>query len=272
MNNNYQRILIAFQFLTIIPLKVQGEISEREIGESSAFFTLVGVFQGVLLITANIILLKVLSSDLTNVFLVLILVLTNGGVHLDVLADTFDAIAAKSEGNVDLDRQKRLSIMKDSTIGPMGVIAIFFILLLKFLALNSLSHFSFPTFYFSLFLMPIFSKWTMAISQFHGKPAREDGLGRIFINRTHFKEIAISTLTLILLFITLQVFFNHYRSNTLYAFILILLTIMYFFCRAWVSFSNRKFGGLTGDTLGAISETTETTFLLLMVVWSRLST
>jgi adenosylcobinamide-GDP ribazoletransferase len=271
MNAIYRRILIAFQFLTIIPLRVRGEISEKEIGEASAFFPLVGAFQGALLITAHFILVRGFPTELTNAFLVLLLALSNGGFHLDGLADTFDAIAVKSGGNRDIDRQKRLSIMKNSTIGSIGVVAIVLALLLKFLALNSLFHFSPFTFSFSLFLMPVLPKWTMVISMFHGKPARANGLGRLFIIRTGFREIAISSLILLLLFMLAQVFFSPYTSNITYIFYAVLLVTMYFFSRAGVVFFSRKFGGLTGDTVGALSEITEIIFLLTVIVWSRLS-
>jgi len=272
MNRDYRRILIAFQFLTIIPLKVKGDISETEIRESSAFFPLVGAFQGAVLVTANFILVKVFPTELTNSFLVLLLLLTNGGFHLDALADTFDALGVKSEGNLELDRRRRLSIMKDSTIGPIGVTAVVFTLLLKFLALNNLSHISVFIFYFSLFMMPILPKWTMVVSMAQGKPAREDGLGRIFINRIGPKELAISTLLLLFILVLLKVIFTRYTLNILYIFYGALLIMLYLFSLTYVSFFNRKFGGLTGDTVGAMSEITEVVFLLLVIVWSRLST
>ncbi len=119
--------------------------------------------------------------------------------------------------------------------------------------------------------MPILSKWTMVISMFYGKAAREDGLGRLFINGTGFKEIAISTLILFLLLILPQTFLFSFISNSQHAFYAVLLIVIYFSSRAWVGLFDRKFGGLTGDTLGAISEITEIIFLLMVIAWSRLS-
>ena len=103
------------------------------------------------------------------------LVLSNGGFHLDGLADTFDALAAKG------DREKKLSVMKDGTIGPVGVIAVFFSLLIKYLAIKNLTLFPLFTLYSSLLFMPAISKLAMVISMFYGKSARADGLGRLFI-------------------------------------------------------------------------------------------
>lgn len=266
-----KQLLLAFQFLTIMPLRVKGDVSEREIARSAAFFPIVGTIQGILLVVGYTLSINFFPTELTTGILLLLLVSSNGGFHLDGLSDTFDAIAAKSEDNMEIDRQKRLAIMKDSTIGPIGVIAIVLTLLLKFLALNNLSHLSLFTLHFSLFLMPILSKWAMVISIFHGRSARADGLGRIFINKIGFKEVAISTLIFFLLLILPLIFFSNYTSNNQYAFYVVLPVTIYFLCRAEVNFFNKKLGGLTGDTLGAISEVTEITFLLMVLAWSRLS-
>lgn len=260
-----KRLLIAFQFLTIIPVKASISINENDIAKSSSFFVIVGLIQGILLIATDYIATMVFPSDIVTLIILLVLILSNGGFHLDGLADTFDAIGARG------DKEKKLSIMKDSTIGPIGVIAVVFTLLLKFLALNSLSHISVTTFHLSLFLMPILPKWAMVISMFHGRPARDDGLGRIFIKRTGIKETAISTLILFLLLISPYVFLSRYMSDIQYAFYAVLLTTMYLSCRLWVNFFNKIFGGLTGDTLGAISEITELIFLLTVIAWLRLS-
>lgn len=258
-----KRLLLAFQFLTIIPIRNNITVKETDIAKSSSLFVIVGLVQGVLLIATYYGAKRIFHSDLVIIITLLVLVLSNGGFHLDGLADTFDAIAARG------DKEKKLSIMKDSTIGPIGVIAVFFALLLKFFALNNLTHFSLHTFYSSLFFMPIFSKWALIVSMFHGKSAREDGLGRIFVNRVGFKEISISTLILLLILALLQIFFGRYIQDNQFIFYAILLLTMYFICRVCINFFNKKFGGLTGDTLGAISEITEIIFLLMVIVWSQ---
>lgn len=161
--------------------------------------------------------------------------------------------------------------MKDSTIGPIGVIGIAFALLLKFLALNDLSRLSPFIFYSSLLIMPIISKWTMVVSMFHGRPAREDGLGKIFITGTGLKEVVISTMLLLLLFISSQALFIPSLSYSRFLFYLVLLAEMYLFCLICNRFFHEKFGGLTGDTAGAVSEVSEILFLLTVIAWSRLS-
>lgn len=275
-----KKLLLAFQFLTIVPIRFREKISEEEIVMSSAFFPLVGAFQGAFLVIAAIILRKIFSPELTNGLLILLLVVINGGFHLDGLADTFDAIA--SRGNIE----KKLSIMKDSTIGPIGVTAIIFILLLKFLSLNNLSHLSPFIFYPSLFLMPAISKWVIVISMFHGKPAREDGLGKIFMKNVKPSTLILSSFLIILFFLSVvaiqiflykEVFINppsfpllkRGEGKVILLFITI-FALLYIFSLISVRFCIRKFGGFTGDTLGTISEITELAFLLIVIAWSHL--
>ncbi|MDP3047880.1 MAG: adenosylcobinamide-GDP ribazoletransferase, partial [Thermodesulfovibrionales bacterium] len=234
-------------------------------------FVIVGFIQGILLIAADYASGIFFHQDLVIAIVLLVLVLSNGGFHLDGLADTFDAIAVKSSGDFEKDKEKRLSVMKDSSIGAIGTTAILFAILLKYLSIKNISHFTPLTYYSALLFMPAISKWTMVISMFHGKSARKDGLGQIFMNRVGLRDVSISTLSLILIFALLIAFFGRFMHDLQSVSYLALLAAMYILCRLLVTFFNKKFGGLTGDTLGAISELTEIAFLFMVIIWSRLS-
>jgi adenosylcobinamide-GDP ribazoletransferase len=266
-----KRFLIALQFLTILPVKHTIAVNEADIAKSSSFFVLVGLIQGMLLIATDYLAGRVFHPDLVTGIVLLVYVVSNGGFHLDGLADTFDAIAVKSEGNPDADKQKRLSVLKDPATGPAGVTAILFSLGLKYLLLNSLTNFLPFTYYASLLLLPVIPKWTMVISMYHGKQAREKGLGSLFIHNIGLQEVALSTMTLSLLFALPQLFFSDYIPDRQYIFYAVLLISLYSLCRIWIQFFHKKFGGLTGDMLGAVSEMTEVTFLLMVILWSRFS-
>lgn len=260
-----RKILLAFQFLTIIPIKGMKDVSEKEIGGTTAFFPLVGFVQGLLFAVSAILFSKFLPAELVNGLLILVIVVTNGGLHLDGLADTFDAVA--SRGN----REKKLAIMRDSAVGPIGVIAIVIVILLKYLFLNAILSASLITYYSSLFLMPVFSRWVMVPAIFHGKSARQDGLGKIFVENTGSKELATSTF-LTLLFIMLVVFINNkiIYSNPYFSVSVLLffsiLPVLYIFGPIVALFSKKRFGGMTGDTFGAVSEISEILFLLLVLI------
>jgi len=258
-----RKILLAFQFLTIIPVKEMKDVSEKEIGGASAFFPLIGCIQGALFVVSAFLFLKIFPPELANGLLILVIVATSGGLHLDGLADTFDAIALRG------GREKKLLVMKDSTIGPIGVIAIVLALLLKFLALNSLFHYSLFTFHYSLFLMPVFSRWVMVTAIFHGKSARQDGLGKIFIENTKLKELVIATLLAIGCWLLVVSFLLYSLFTIHYSLFLVSIPVLYIFSLVSVWFCNKKFGGMTGDTFGAVSEISEILFLMMAVIWSQ---
>lgn len=266
-----KKFLIALQLLTIIPVRTNMTVSEVDAAKSSSVFVFVGLIQGIILVITDYAAGSVFHHDLVIGIVLMVYVLSNGGFHLDGLADTFDALAAKSEDTLNADKEKRLLILKDPATGPIGVTAIAFSLGLKYLALNNLTHFMTFTFFSSLLFLPVISKWTMVISMFHGKPAREDGLGQLFINKIGFKEVAVSTLILLLLLTLPRLFFSDYIPGSQYIFYAVLLITMYCMCRVLVYFFHNKFGGLTGDTLGAIGEITEIIFLFMVIIWSRFS-
>ncbi|MEF9425662.1 MAG: adenosylcobinamide-GDP ribazoletransferase [Candidatus Mariimomonas ferrooxydans] len=264
-----KKILLAFQFLTIVPVKGISDVSENEVGKASAFFPLVGFVQGLLLMVSAGLFLKIFPAELVSGLIVLMIILLNGGLHLDGLADTFDAIAAR--GN----KEKKILIMKGSSVGPIGVSAIVLAILLKYLSLNTLFLNSSPITYLSLLLlMPVFSRWIMVPAIFHSSPAKQEGLGTVFIDNTGYRELLMATfLTLFFLSVTLYIVNQLMVSDSQFSvFSLLSLSaflVLYLFSIISVRFCNKRFGGMTGDTFGAISEISEILFLMNAVLWLK---
>ena len=260
------RFLLAFQFLTIIPVKKMDNVSGKDVGGASAFFPMVGAVQGLLAMLSAIVFLKVFPFELSNGLVILVMTVINGGLHLDGLADTFDAIASRG------GKEKKLAIMKDSTVGPFGVITIVFVILLKYLSLNALFfNSSRAAYYSSLFLMPVFSRWLMVPAIFHSKPARQEGLGKMFIEHTGTKEmVSAAFFTVLFSFIALFVTDNHVSHYALLiTYYSLIFAVLYVFCIIAVWFANKNFGGMTGDTFGAVSEISEILFLIMAVICSQ---
>ncbi len=255
-----KRLLMAFQFCTIIPLKDMGDVSEQEMGKSIIYFPLVGCAEGIMMAAAASLFIKIFPAEVTNALLVLLLLIINGGLHLDGLADTFDGIASRG------DRDRKLSIMKDSTVGPAGVIAIVMVLLLKYVLLNAVFlHAVISVYYVSVTLMPIAARWGMVPAAFYGKSARNDGLGRIFIDHTGSRELLISTG----LAVSLALFICGLAS--LYAFfafyVMFALPVLFMVTFGAVRFFGNQFGGMTGDSFGALHEIGILLFLISTVIW-----
>lgn len=277
--------MTAVQFLTIIPVGKRLEVPEPEMAGSVTAFPFVGLMQGMLLVCSAYLFAALFPDNITCVLVLLVLVVLNGGLHLDGLSDTFDALAKRG------DRESKLKVMKDSNAGAIGVTAIVFSLLIKYLSLNALSVVFPGIFVFSLLLMPVLSKWTMIMAMLHGRPARPDGIGRIFIQGIGLRPALTATLTVFLItglgamgamgaMGSMTLFLSGVAptlpirtgagSLTPLLFCVAAMVLLYLFSRLCVRFFKRQFGGLTGDTLGAVSELTEIIFLLMVLGWSRL--
>ncbi len=275
----FKQVAIAFQFLTIIPLKTRWNLSETEIARSSVFFPLIGAFQGIILSFSCIILNFIFSSYLTSGIIILIYVLMNGGFHLDGLSDTCDALSVKSTGNPEHDIKKRLLAMKDSSVGAVGAVAISLSILLKYLLFRELflaGRQINP--YIILFLMPVFTKWAMVQSMGMGKSAKAEGLGNIFIRNLRTRDIVFSTVNAILLsmfayyiflFVTSQFVDTSPASHTIsfLIFCAVELLVLFALCFLLSRWFTKKFGGMTGDNLGAIHEVSEFIFLITALLW-----
>ncbi len=266
-----RQLVLAFQFLTILPLRVDGDISDEEIGHSAVFVPAVGVFQGLLAVATAYMSEKLLGGETASALILLMLSASSGGFHLDGLADTFDALAIKSGGDSGSDIKKRLSVMKDSATGPIGTAAIVFVLLLKFLLIKGL-FFGVPrtAFYCFLFLMPLFSRWSMVPPMYHGRAARKDGLGKIFTDNAVPAVLMFSSLLAfaVSMIVYLAWIRRVFGLNGLFL-LLLLFALLYLFGFASERYSRRRFGGLTGDVFGTIGELSEIIFLTVVTVWLR---
>ena len=121
--------LIALQFLTRLPVRLPGMPEPEQIGRSLLWYPLVGVLLGGLLLALHG-LLGETPALLQAAILLAVWVGLSGGLHLDGLADTADAWIG-GHG----DRQRTLEIMKDPRSGPIAVVVLLLVLLLKFAAL-----------------------------------------------------------------------------------------------------------------------------------------
>ena len=257
-----RKILLAFQFLTIVPVRDMGEVPEQEMGGVTAYFPLVGLIEGVFLSVLGWLFLKIFPGDLTSGLLLFTMVVLNGGLHLDGLSDTFDAIASRG------DTARKLAIMKESTVGPAGVISIVLVILLQYLLLNALFAYSSTSVYYTgLVLMPVLARCTMVWAIFHGRSAGQSGLGRMFIEHTGLKELVVATVfTLVVCIFTIGIISNY----SLLAFhLMFVLPVLYFFSVSAVWFFNKHFGGMTGDSFGSVYEIAILLFLITRIIWSQ---
>lgn len=263
-----KHLLLAFQFLTVVPVRVRGDVTEGDVAASAPYFPFVGAFQGIVVAAAGVLFSRFLPPDVAAGLAILCLIVTNHGFDLDGVADTFDALAVKSSGDAEKDRAKRLVVMKDSATGAAGVVAIVMVILLKFVLVRAiLAGCSAWAAGSVLFFMPVVTKWLDVPAMYHGVSAREDGLGKIFLERTGAREVAQATWpVMVFLAVAVAVGFPG-TARSVAAFYGGACVGGYAACVMAVRFFKKRFGGLTGDHFGAIVEIGEVAFLLAAVVW-----
>lgn len=242
------RFILALQFLTVFRLKKDAPLTEEDLSASMAYFPLVGLIQGLILAGADFVLsaLGVVPDSIINGLLILILVLVNGGLHIDGFADTIDGLAGGSTP------EERLRIMKDSSVGAIGVVFIVILLLLKFLALEELPE---EVRLRALAAFPAVSRWAIVPMSYLSSYARpEGGLGAAFTG-IRVKTLVMATVIAAVI-------------SALALGILSLVLIVFIGALTYGAsrFFKKRLNGVTGDVLGFQSETIEAVFLLSVIV------
>ncbi len=253
-------LVVAIKFLTIVPFARNMDISERDMARSAAAFPLVGFLQGAVLVGTAYVTGLALPTGLVAAVVLIVHIVLNGAFHLDGLSDTFDAVAKRG------DREGKLLAMKDGRAGAAGVSAIVLSVLLKYVLIMTIAGLYPYAAGYALLMMPVYAKWAMVTAMFYGRPARAEGLGRIFIEGTGAREFATATLTVFVL-MTLAVIYlspavphRHFLNAAA-------MMVLYVFTFAVKKLCESQFGGLTGDTLGALGELSENLFMFLVAVW-----
>ncbi|PID74856.1 MAG: hypothetical protein CSB28_01025 [Desulfobacterales bacterium] len=143
--------------------------------------------------------------------------------------------------------------MHDSRIGAMGVISIFFLLLVKYASLSTLPP---VTLCYTTFLMPVSGRAAIVLMmQVLPYARKEGGIGSLFYSRYNWTVIVYSVFFygVSMIFIPL--------SLVIYGVSIMLLTTLVF---CW--WSKKMIGGATGDTLGACSEINETVVAAVLAI------
>ncbi len=235
----------AFSVLTILPLNRKRAVTEQELASSVVYFPLVGLVIGSLLMAVAQWLSPVLAPAPLAVLLLLLSVLLTGGLHLDGLADLCDGLAAG--GN----RERILSVMKDSRVGAFGVMGLVIVLLFKYsLFLEVIRQRAVHSF----LLMGVLSRWAMVLAAFSGRYVRDTGMAKPFIGQIRWPALLGSTV------FTAGVVWMLFKGPGLGALVSVGVVAGFF-----LYYLRLKIGGLTGDGLGALNELVEVVVLLLIL-------
>lgn len=267
--------LLLLSFMTRIPMP-KIEYDEEKLGKSMKYFPVVGIIVGFILLFFCIIfnfILKNISYSAVLPLMIIVVILTDlittGALHLDGLADTFDGIFSYRS------KHKMLEIMKDSRLGSNGALALILYFLLKFILLFSLTIESREGAIYAIMTYPVVSRFCSVVSCVSSPYARGSGMGKTFVDNT--KTCGLIVATVITLLYTIGMIFMPFVLFTNYSLpiqiimksiliIVIIVALSALFAYAFSKLIERKIGGITGDTLGALLEISSLLYIALILV------
>ncbi|WAJ39590.1 adenosylcobinamide-GDP ribazoletransferase [Pseudomonas sp. GOM7] len=241
-------LLIAVQFLTRLPVTLPGMPSPEQMGRSLLWYPTVGLLLGALLWAAHLLLGQV-PEVLQAAIILTLWVGLSGGLHLDGLADTADAWVGGFG-----DRERTLSIMKDPRSGPIAIVVLVLLLLLKFAALSTLLQAGQGLY---LLLLPWVGRSLLPLLLASTPYVRAGGLGQALVEYLPRRQLP-------------WVLGGHALAMLLLGWSAAIGLGMALLLFLWLRRALlQRLGGTTGDTAGALVELAESVVLLtLALYWS----
>lgn len=233
----------AATFLTHIPFQIDETEAARPLATAALGFPLVGLMVGVIgaiaFVIANAVGLPQLASALIAVAATALIA---SGLHEGGLANAVDGLLSGK------DRDDSLRIMRESSLGKFGMLALIFIIGLKVAAIEALG----PTLAAaSLIAAEVAGRTVLPAILMVIPPARTEGLsfeaGRPSKESVTLTLLLGGALTLLMLGIGAG---------------LIAIIITAVLCALMARIATMRLGGHTGDVLGAIEQITATAVLL----------
>lgn len=233
---------LAFSFLTRVPVKLPDTLPEGAMARSMWAFPLVGAFIGS--VSAAIFLLahKSLPDWPAALLAVAIGTLLTGALHEDGLADCADGFGGGR------GKEAKLAIMRDSTIGTYGALALIFSVSLRAAAISTVFH---PL--AALFVAHCLGRTALPVMMRVLPPASTTGIAAS-VGTPVWPSVAIA----LALGIGATVWFYAVNSPRP-----LLAALVAFVAMAFTA--KRQIGGFTGDVLGATEQMVEVSVLLSLV-------
>ena len=236
-------LLIALQFLTIIPVNHSYIASDRQLGDSTLYYPVIGLLIGTILAFSSLMIANIPLQIQAAIILILWVLLT-GGLHLDGLADCADAWV----GGLG-SKQRSLEIMKDPTAGPIAVVVLILLLLLKWSFINYiLEQQSLAV----LVLTPVLGRLAILLLMLSTSYVSKAGLGEKLV-----ANLPISATKAISLF---SILISIYYLGIIPIILMLIMLLI-------ISYQAKKrIGGVTGDVYGAAVELVEVSILLGVLI------
>jgi len=242
----WNRLRVAFSFLTILPVPAPRGTMPDDFGRSAAWFSITGLVIGLILALVGWGTRFIFPAAVVGFLVTGVWALITGGLHLDGLADCCDGMMSAA------GIERRLEIMKDPRLGTFGGAGLVLVLLGKFVLSTVLVErgiwLAFP-------LAASLGRWFILLAA-RQPSARPGGMGDAFARGVRPWHIILS----FLIPLGIMLWAGPVSWISLAAALLVLILI--------ITAARRRLGGMTGDVFGLIVEMSELTVLLGMSIRS----
>lgn len=243
--------LIAFSMYSKIPVP-QTEWTKKHMSWALCWFPAVGLAVGgvlaLWLIFADFIGLGTMAKGAIALIIPFVI---SGGIHLDGLCDTADALGSHQS------RERKLAILQDSHIGAFALIVcgLYLIVFFAFWCEIHVTKRLIPL----LSLVPVLSRCLSALGAVTIKNARGSGLLAAFTEGADIKKARLILVFLSLITAFLMIFLYPLMGAVMVS--AALLSFLYYNIM-----SRRVFGGITGDLAGFFLQICELSCIIAAVL------
>ncbi|WP_332262340.1 adenosylcobinamide-GDP ribazoletransferase [Streptacidiphilus rugosus] len=261
----FEALRFAFGTLSVLPVRVS-RWDRPTAGRAMAIAPVVGVVLGALAAgVAAALAWADGGSLLAAVAGIAALAGLTRGLHLDGLADVADGLGSSRPPAA------ALKIMKASDIGPFGVLVLLLTLFAQIAAVARCFDLGLEKGAFALLLAGAVSRTTLLLGCRDGVPsAREDGLGAMVAGTVRGRHVALIALTTVTVLALGAYGLADSGGNRLPLALGTLVAAVVAIALASLLLTHcvRRFGGMTGDVLGAMVESSATAALLVWTLFA----
>jgi adenosylcobinamide-GDP ribazoletransferase len=232
--------IAATQFITILPL---GKAEIFDPPKMIPYFPIVGILLGILVVLFDHVASSLWSIPVASLLDVIFLAVLTGAFHLDGLGDSADGLLGQRS------KEKTLTIMKDSRLGTMGLVAIVFGLALKWAGITGLD----ANRALLLVIVPAYARAGMLFGMRFLEYGRPDGGTGVDFFKSKLEWTAFWGLTAP---VVMSVFLGWTAFWLNLSFVTLTTLLIWYY--------KRRVGCITGDMLGAMAEILESGLFLMV--------
>ncbi len=244
----WRRFCMALALLTRIPVAYPEDARDADIGASAGMYPVVGLLVGGAVLAAY------RATDwlwdgaaMSVVVSVAAWVAVTGGLHLDGVMDAADGLLSHRA------RSEKLRIMRDPQVGAFGALALAVLLMLKAAALSAVPP---HRLWKAVLIAPMLGRLGMVYAGAAYPYARaEGGMGGAFAAHTRWLHVGLAALATLLVAAAM-------RDVRVWVALPVVGLCVWWLARRMA----RSLGGHTGDTYGALCESTEVVALMALGV------